>query len=284
MDRVLVVVNEAVDWPDLEVVVAPDGLDAVPTDYLGVVLVDVSKGYTQADVALMRAALRADATKIYLGYQPDQSLGRRTFSLAFWFIHSRRIHDARSGLVAIPTVILADVQPSDYSLRFVIAAIRKQFIVEEIHLDSQLQAVRSNASLQDLWVLFQTFIKYVLSSFSSFLVDILLFQLVIFLFGHLDSDVRILLATVISRVFSSVVNYSINKRVVFQNDGGHRIPALKYFSLVLAEMFTSAFLVAVVYRLTGFPETAIKLLVDLVLFFTGYIIEKIFIFENTKND
>ena len=229
-------------------------------------------------------ALQADSSKIYLGYQPDQKLSRRMFSLAFWFIHSRRIHDARTGLLAIPTAILESVSESDSPLRFLISAIQKKYVVEEVQVASELQGPRSVSTWSDLWILFQTFIKYVLSSFSSFLVDIVLFQLVIFLFRHLDSDVRILLATVISRVFSSVVNYSINKRVVFQNDGGHRVPALKYFSLVLAEMFTSAFLVAVVYRLTGFPETAIKLLVDLVLFFTGYIIEKIFIFENTKND
>ena len=281
MNSVLVVVNEAVDWPEMEVVVAPDGLDAIPTDYLGVVFVDISKGYTQADVARMITALRADPTKLYLGYQPDYSLGRRLFSWAFLFIHSRRIHDARSGLLAIPRNVFEE---SAHPLKMVISAIRKQHVVEEVYLDSELQTSRSASTGKDLFLLFQTFIKYVLSSFSSFLVDILLFQLVIYLFGHLDSDVRILLATVVSRVFSSVVNYTINKRVVFQNEDGHSVPALKYFSLVLAEMFTSAFLVAVVYRLTGFPETAIKLLVDLVLFFSGYIVEKVFIFENTKND
>lgn len=259
MDRVLVAANEAV----------------APTDYLGVVFVDVSKGYTQTDIARMIAALRADPTKLYLGYQADHSLGRRLFSLAFWFIHSRRIHDARSGLLAIPMNILEE---SDHPLNMVISAIRKQHPVEEIYLESELQTSRSHSIANDLWLLFQTFIKYVTSSFSSFLVDILLFQLVIYLFGHLDSDMRILLATVVSRVFSSVVNYAINKWIVFQNEEGHGVPALKYFSLVLAEMFTSAFFVAVVYRLSGFPETAIKLLVDLVLFFSGYIVEKVFIF------
>ena len=110
-----------------------------------------------------------------------------------------------------------------------------------------------------MWLLFETFFKYVLSSFSSFLVDIVLLQLVIYLFGHLDSEMRILLATVVSRVFSSVVNYTLNKRVVFRNEEGHGRPALKYFSLVVVEIF------AVVYRLNGFPE-------------------KVFIFENSKND
>ncbi|QIK51198.1 GtrA family protein [Jeotgalibaca porci] len=289
MKRILIIVNKQVDWPDLEVVVAPNGLDYFMSlenrdDYLGIVMVDVNKGYTQADVRKLMDALQADSSKIYLGYQPDQKLSRRMFSLAFWFIHSRRIHDARTGLLAIPTAILESVSESDSPLRFLISAIQKKYVVEEVQVASELQGPRSVSTWSDLWILFQTFIKYVLSSFSSFLVDIVLFQLVIFLFRHLDSDVRILLATVISRVFSSVVNYAINKRVVFQNGGGHRVPALKYFSLVLAEMFTSAFLVAVVYRLTGFPETAIKLLVDLVLFFTGYMIEKIFIFETTKND
>lgn len=51
MKRILIVVNKQVDWPDLEVVVAPNGLDYFMSlenrdDYLGVVTVDVNKGDT----------------------------------------------------------------------------------------------------------------------------------------------------------------------------------------------------------------------------------------------
>ncbi|MGP6146574.1 GtrA family protein [Jeotgalibaca sp. A122] len=290
MKRVLVVVDDdsmLEDLAEFEVAVSADGFAYFMSlknrqDYLGVVTVDVAKQYTVSDVKVMVEALQADPSKIYLGYQPDQSIGRRTFSMTFWFIHSRRIHDARSGLLAFPTEILEGLKRHDYALHVLISAVRNKSEIEEIHLESSLGASRSRSTWRDLFVLFQTFFKYLMSSFSSFLVDIGLFQLMIFLLGHLDSDLRILLATVVSRVVSSVVNYSINKYLVFQNQDSHRMPALKYFGLVLAEMLTSAFLVAVLYRLTGFPETPIKLLVDLVLFFTGYIIEKVFIFEKNK--
>lgn len=180
MKRILIVVNKQVEWPDLELAVAPNGLDYFMSlenrdDYLGIVTVDVNKGYTQADVRKLMEALQADSSKIYLGYQPDQTL-------------SRRIHDARTGLIAIPTEFLDNVSESDSPHRFLVSAIRKKYAVEEVQVAFELRGARSVSTWTDLWILFQTFIKYVLSSFTSFLADIVLFQLDIFLSGHLNSD------------------------------------------------------------------------------------------------
>lgn len=120
-------------------------------------------------------ALQADSSKIYLGYQSDQTL-------------SRRIHDARTGLIAIPTEFLDNVSESDSPHRFLVSAIRKKYAVEEVQVAFELRGARSVSTWTDLWILFQTFIKYVLSSFTSFLAASVLFQLAIFLFGHLNSD------------------------------------------------------------------------------------------------
>lgn len=155
MKRILIVVNKQVDWADLEVALAPNGLDYFMSlenrdDYLGIVTVDVNKGYTQADVRKLMEALQADSSKIYLGYQPDQTLSRRMFSLAFWFIHSRRIHDARTGLMAIPTAIFDNVSESDSPLRFLVSAIQKKYAVEEVQVAFGLRGARSVSTWTDL--------------------------------------------------------------------------------------------------------------------------------------
>lgn len=244
--------------------------------YTGVVTVE--KGYRFEDVLTVMESMRLDDSKVYLAYPGKKTFGKRALNLLFWFIHSKFLHDVQTGLRGYPAQVVPRLERNGHALDALIEVVRKKIPVEEVQIPSGATSDgRSNG--KDLIVLLRTFIKYVMSSFSSFLVDITLFQLVIFLMRHYDSDTRIVTATIVSRVCSSIVNFLINKNLVFGNKEGNWVPALKYFSLVLAEMFASGFFVAVLYRLIRIPETIIKLFVDFVLFFTGYLIEKVFIFD-----
>lgn len=274
MEDILIILN---DWNTNFAAELESHGFIVQTDWDGkspAITVDMSKGYTVQDVLAVATAIQADSSNVYIGYNPNGSFGRKTFSTLFWFIHSKRLTDIHSGLRSYPAHAFPE---NNHPVESLIDSVRSKLPVEEVKLSTASET--STATFRDVLILFRTFFKYIGSSFASFVVDISLFQLIIFLFAYLDSDMRIVLATVVSRVCSSIVNYVFNKKVVFNNDADNPMPALKYFSLVVTEMFTSAFFVAVLYRLTRLPETPIKLLVDFVLFFVGYIVEKVFIFD-----
>lgn len=57
-------------------------------------------------------------------------------------------------------------------------------------------------------------IKYIFSSGSSFLLDLILFTLFEFIFK--DISIHIILSTILARIFSSLYNYLFNSRFVFK--------------------------------------------------------------------
>lgn len=92
----------------------------------------------------------------------------------------------------------------------------------------------------------------------------------------------ILIATIVSRVLSSIVNYSINHRVVFNNAGSKTF--IKYGCLFVIQMFASGFLTDALTALLPTSNgqlmpTIAKMIVDFALFIISYQIQRDFIFK-----
>jgi putative flippase GtrA len=89
----------------------------------------------------------------------------------------------------------------------------------------------------------------------------------------------IALATVLARVISSVYNCLINAKVVFKTRSNLAYSCVKYFSLVIVQMCASALLTTLgVALIPVFPEVVVKAMVDTVLFFCSFYIQRRFVF------
>ncbi len=128
---------------------------------------------------------------------------------------------------------------------------------------------------------YQVFIKYIFSAGISFAIDLILFSIFSFLLRNYLDDQAILLATVLARIISSFINYFLNRNAVFKNNKNKfdLITLIKYYALVVVQMFVSATLVYNLYKAIHIYETLIKIPVEIVLFLINYIIQKIFIFK-----
>ncbi len=119
-----------------------------------------------------------------------------------------------------------------------------------------------------------TFIKYVFVAGLSFIIDITLFTIFNVLFKN------IILATIIARIISSLINYILNKDHVFLSK--ERKTIFKYYLLVIIQMLVSATLVNRVYSLITINPTIIKVPVELFLFLLNYFIQKYYIFKTKE--
>lgn len=135
--------------------------------------------------------------------------------------------------------------------------------------------------IQQLIKKYEMFIKYILVAGISFLIDIVLFTIFNKIFNF---NFKIILATILARVVSSFVNYLLNRDKVFKSDENKIKTAVKYYILVVIQMFVSAFLVDNLYKLININATLIKVPVELFLFICNYIIQKVFIFKRGKNE
>ena len=270
-------------------------------DFCGIITADSDGQHSVADVVRIQEAMADGENKLFLGtrdfdlsHVPTKSrLGNKITRTIFRLLYGAKLRDTQTGLRGIPTAILPKYidlygERYDYETAMLIATSHYNIEFEEIIIEtiyennnegSHFNPIRDSFSIYKL--LFGTFFKYIFSSFLSFLIDIGLFKLLLSIITGLalSDGRRIVIATVVARVFSSLFNFTVNKNIVFKADGKNGILLLKYYILCIIQMGCSAGLVTLIFNYLPIPETIIKVVVDAVLFVISYQIQRIFIFK-----
>ena len=126
-----------------------------------------------------------------------------------------------------------------------------------------------------------TLIGYLSASGLSYAIEYVIYvALINTIFNNkFNPGLCILLSTLISRAFSSVVNYTLNKEKVFKTNKGLKKTLIEYYTLVLIQGLVSSGIITVLYKLTNINTSIIKILVDSVLSFFSYKIQLKWIFN-----
>jgi len=107
-----------------------------------------------------------------------------------------------------------------------------------------------------------------------------IFTLFIYFLEKPFPDTYIIIATTIARAISSVINYTLNKKVVFQEEEQIRGAFIRYVLLSIIQMLLSGLLVTVIVKTVLPYELVTKILVDCSLFFLAFFVQKKFIFTS----
>ncbi|MCG1021535.1 bifunctional glycosyltransferase family 2/GtrA family protein [Sutcliffiella horikoshii] len=196
-----------------------------------------------------------------------------------------KISDTQTGLRGIPAHFIKKLlgvtgQRYEFEMNMLMECKSNQIEIEEVKIRTiYLEENKSShfKPIRDSVRIYTVFLKFILSSVLSFGVDILLFALFIMMLNGIFVESYILLATIVSRVLSSLFNYTLNRKVVFQSHSSHAL--IKYFSLSVAQMLASAGGVYIFFELIGFGEVGIKVVVDGLLFLVSYVIQREWVFK-----
>lgn len=120
------------------------------------------------------------------------------------------------------------------------------------------------------------FLKFATSSFMGFLIDYALFCGLSFLFP--DTKNYIVLANVAARIVSAVCNYTINCRLVFKEKPTVK-SAVSYFALAVLILCMNNVVLLGYSVIPGLSLYIAKILTELTLFVTSYLVQKKFIFR-----
>ncbi|OGX80454.1 family 2 glycosyl transferase [Exiguobacterium sp. SH31] len=196
-----------------------------------------------------------------------------------------RLNDTQTGLRAIPLRYvkqLIDIPGNRYEFEMNMLTFTKRLQVPIHQTPIETVYVDENASSHfrpviDSILIYRMFLAYSLSSVASFLMDIGVYALLIFLLNPWFETVHVIVATILARVVSSLFNYYVNRKVVFKSTAKRSM--LKYFGLVAVQMALSASLVYVLFLLFRDGEVILKVAVDSVLFVLSYYVQKRWIFK-----
>ncbi len=126
-------------------------------------------------------------------------------------------------------------------------------------------------------------IKFLFSSGTSFLLDLILFTIFNYFLKNTFKLEAIFLATIFARILSSLYNYFLNSRFVFKNFTKTSI--FKYYILVILQMMISASLVYFINKYVKFLNpTIIKFNIEIILFLINYFVQNNFIFTNKRDN
>ena len=283
-------------------------------DITGVITVDGDNQHRPADVRRCAEALEADPTKLWLGVR-DFSLEQVPFRSRAGNTITRgivklacgvAIRDTQTGLRAIareylPLMCEIEGERYEFETQMLLQAPENGIPIGEVVIDTvyidENQTSHFN-TVKDSWRIYKLifrhmgrrlkrFFKFSLSSIISFLVDYGLFTLLnSVLLASLSGGTRELASTYGARVVSAIVNFLLNRNMVFAHRGNAGKSAVRYAALAVVQAAVSAGLVTLLQKLTGasaLAETALKIPVDLVLFLASYQIQKRWVFAQTED-
>lgn len=264
----------------------------------GVVTVDSDGQHTVEDVRSCIYAMREHPEALILGSRdfskenvpPRSRFGNVLTRKVFGWLCGIHISDTQTGLRAMSSgltlkFLTTKGERFEYEMNQLIDCSEKHIPIVEVPIDTiYIEENRTSHfnPLKDSMRVYAVFAKFILSSFSAVLVDLLLFYLFMLVLPDNWFLPTAMFATVLARIISALYNFAINRKAVFRSRSRVWPALLRYIALAIPVMLVSGGVVSWVtgaLQLHEFGSLLIKMVVDVILFFCNFQIQRIWVFK-----
>ena len=227
-------------------------------------------------------------------YSTKRYIINKVAGIAMTYLCGVDIKDVQTGLRIIPVKYMKNLlkiegERFEYEINMLVELKYNNISTVEHIISKEKETTIRYADYNPIWDicrLIAVMLKYAISSLAATALDVALFYLIILSMDdtllNVDKSAGMLLATVVARVISSTFNCVVNKRTVFKSDEPMKRVIIKFYIFSLLRALVSyVMILGASYVLGSYADTAtviVKLIVDLILFFAGYGIQKKFIF------
>lgn len=199
-----------------------------------------------------------------------------------------KIYDTQTGLRAFNTSLLDMLihvkgNRYEYEMNVLLEAIRQEVPINEerietIYLDNN-SGTHYNP-FKDTWRIFKEVIKFSASSLIGFLVDYSVFTLLTLIKPGWEHWV--LLCVILARIVSATVNFTINYNLVFKKRETLWLAFIKYAGLAVFILGCNLLLMWLLYEQAGMNEYLAKIIVEVTLFITSWLVQRLFVFRKRR--
>ncbi len=260
----------------------------------GIITVDADGQHKLVDIVRVADIMNSNFNSIVVGCRkfntgkiPLRSLiGNIISRIVYKWIVGIGISDTQTGLRGLPFGFLPIAYKSrgnryEYETNMLIDIKKHGFKIIEIEIETVYENNNESSHFRpliDSCRIYAVIIKYSLSSLISVISEYIVFGIA------LHFDVSILFATYVARGISCIINFSMNKRLVFKKNGNAAVQFVRYFLLVIISGTISGYSVTWISEvLFQTSPIIIKMLVELNLFFLNFVVQKKLIFyENDE--
>lgn len=215
-------------------------------------------------------------------------LGNQVTRTVFRLASGVKVTDTQTGLRAfgpglLDRLLSVEGERYEYEMNVLMALAKAGIPIEEVPIRTIYRDEKNSCShfraVRDSIRIYKDILKFMLSSFSSFLFDYVLFALLMLLLPH--TPALVLAANIAARMASAFYNYCMNCRFVFHTRG--RVgTALPYFELAVLVLFLNNVILGILVHLLGISVYPAKLLTECVLFLLSWLVQNRVIFREEK--
>ncbi|MGQ3384942.1 GtrA family protein [Glutamicibacter sp. TV12E] len=209
-------------------------------------------------------------------------LGNKATTLFFALSTGTWLNDTQTGLRGFPAEVLGwlgsvDGERYEYELNMLLEARRKNIALESVKI--QTIYLNDNESshfrpIKDSIRIYAPLLKFSASSLAGFVVDTVLLMVFTTLFNYL------LPAVVLARFGSAVVNYWINRQLVFAE--GRSLPmrsTVTRYALLAVVLLALNYELLTLLSTNGNPLLLAKIVTEIILFLVSFYVQKRFLFR-----
>lgn len=244
---------------------------------------------------------------LYLGCRDfDQSnvpfksrFGNKLTSIIFKLFFHQSLSDTQTGLRAfgnelLPVMINIEGNRYEYEMNVLIYCLQNKIKIHTVPIETIYENNNEGTHfhpLKDSYRIYKTFFSQFFKFMGVSIICTLIDQLTAGLFsdflfpkfGIHDTSMNVWYGGLIARFISSICNFFLNKKFVFKFNGKTAEKGILYGFLCIFIICVSNFGVTLLMRI-GLKRWISKIIMDTLLYFVSYYIQKTYIFRNTQDN
>ena len=273
-------------------------------DCIGVITADADGQHLTCDIENIANELKNNSNTLILGSRKQNKdmllknrIGNSITKLVFKLATGKNVYDTQTGLRGIPYKFLnkflnIEGMRYEYEMNMLIYCINKNIEIKEIpiqmvYLDnnsaSSFHVIKDSVKIYKCMLKDSNLISIILfgtSAILSFIIDFIILLLLKKLTKNLfNESISLLFSVIGARIISSLFNFSFNRNVVFNNKSSLSKSLLQYYVLVIFVMLINYLMLNFLSVQLKFNLILSKIIVEVILFISNYIIQKLFIFK-----
>lgn len=266
-------------------------------EMIGCITIDSDGQHTVKDMMACMKALEENPSSLVLGCRdfeksnvpPRSQFGNKLTRRVMRALVGVSISDTQTGLRAIPVeyakrLLSEKGERYEFETNMLITTKECDIDIVEVAIDTVYLDENKGSHfnpIKDSAKIYALFGKFIISSLSSSLLDLVLFSMFCKIFVNVNTGVigYIVVATIASRILSAIYNFTINYRKVFKSNSTILKSIVRYAVLAIVIMLASGFAVDALHSVLPVAELAIKIPVDVLLFLVSFWVQREFVYK-----
>ncbi len=278
------------------------GLNYINDNYIGeyiVVTMDADGQHTIEDALKICDLVKKSPDILVLGkrfFGEDVPLrsrfGNAMTRLVYKIATGVKVYDTQTGLRAfsyklVPLMLEIKGERYEYEINVLMECSKNNIEIKEI--DIATIYINNNSGshfnvFKDSYRIYKEIFKFCAASIICFLVDYALYCIGLVFTVSLGKGLSTVVSNVFARIVSSVLNFTLNKKVVFKRKGNTLKLAISYFMLALCILAGNTIVLKMFVEVFNIDTKIAKLITELIFFIISWFIQKFLIFKKKEEE